>query len=403
MATIICESGGVYDGRGQVIEGESVAFQINAGVSNVTIKNYVFKNCKYAVRGAQSFDNSAIYYGAESHNIVVEDNEFCNDYHNDFVAAAFFQPAVPAYQPVPGSRTGEGWLIDGNGIMHNVQVTNNRCIGAANIATTGVADSSGTGVAEYRVVPGDGGTLVAPDSDGTGNGISGPAGRLDWFRSRAWDVSMNSSDGSIGTPISLTGLMHRVTGNHIKNSGNEAISVNPMQKSIKKEYPSLTLSVNHWDVAQGAHLIANNNIQEYGIKRDSAEGAIVIRQPMTRVENNVVKVTSRGIQDSDVFKIAYFYSNMAPFLWSYENVARMGGDSATSFFRPYTMQAGVVPSNYPDDSPGGTQYSTIWPVTKMIAADDSATYFGWSLLERNDRLLDSDYVVSILNTPLTKY
>jgi len=377
MASIICESNVVYDGRGQVIEGENIAFVINAGVSNVVIKNYVFKNCKYGIRGARTFSGSAIYLGAESTNIAVEDNEYHNDYHTpEIPAVPFFSPSVPAYAPVPGSSTGEGWLVAGGGIMHDVRITNNRCTGGANIAATG--------------------TFTAPDSDGTGNGISGPAGRLDWFRSRTWDISSNSSDGCLGSSIKLNGWGHQITGNHIKNSGKEAISVNPMQKDIEKEYPSLTKNVNHWDVAQGAHFIAYNNIQEYGLKDSSSEGAISIRQPMTRVENNIVKVTSRGLQDSDVFKTAYFYSNMAPFLFSYDNIARMGGDSATSFFRPYTLQAGVVPSNYPDDSPGGTQYSTIWPVTKMIVNDDSATYAGWSLLERNDRFFDSDYIIPII-------
>ena len=115
MATITCTANTVYDGKGSLIENEENAFLIKDGLDNITIKNYRFKNVKYPVKG--EWVNLE-----ESNNIRVTDCEFFNQ-----AGAA----------TVPGSSTGAGILVYGQGALHNVTVANNLCTGHTSIVDTG--------------------------------------------------------------------------------------------------------------------------------------------------------------------------------------------------------------------------------------------------------------------------
>ena len=168
--TIQCESNTVYDGKGQLIEDVDTAFKIKAGVSNVTIKNYKFRNVTYGVLGQKNGDS-------ESCNITVENCEMHNDPGSDPYVDKEGQNSG-----VNGQDTGAGILVYGNGVFHDVKVTKNVCTGLARILLTGE-------------------------------------------EARAWTIFGNRSDGSEDTSIYVKGHNSIITWNCVVDSGKCGIKV----------------------------------------------------------------------------------------------------------------------------------------------------------------------------------
>jgi hypothetical protein len=170
--TIQCKDNTVYDGKGQLIEDEKVAFSISAGVSNVTIKNYKFRNVKYAVLGTKG--------AGESRNIIVEHCEMQNDPGSD----PFVDYEGQKVTKTSGQDTGAGVLIYGNYALHDTIVRFNVCTGLARIVLTG-------------------------------------------SEARNWTVCSNRSDGAEDSSIYVKGTQSVVTWNHVINSGKCGIKTRP--------------------------------------------------------------------------------------------------------------------------------------------------------------------------------
>jgi len=170
--TIECKSNTVYDGKGQLIEDENVAFKIRGGVSNVTIKNYKFRNVKYAVLGSKG--------EGESTNIIVEHCEM----HNDPGSDPFVDYEGQKVTRTSGQDTGAGVLIYGNMVMHDTTVRFNECTGLARLVLTG-------------------------------------------SNARNWTICSNRSDGAEDSSIYVKGTRSIVTWNHVVNSGKCGIKTRP--------------------------------------------------------------------------------------------------------------------------------------------------------------------------------
>lgn len=168
--TIQCKNNTVYDGKGQFIEDVDAAFKIKAGVSNVTIKNYKFRNVTYGVLGQKDGD-------AESRNIVVEGCEMHNDPGSDPYVDKEGQNSG-----VNGTDTGAGILVYGNSVFHDTRVISNNCTGLARILMTGE-------------------------------------------EARAWHISGNRSNGSEDTSIYVKGCCSIIEWNSIIDSGKCGIKV----------------------------------------------------------------------------------------------------------------------------------------------------------------------------------
>jgi hypothetical protein len=171
--TIQCVEGTVYDGDGIVIENEEKAFTIRAGVSNVTIKNYKFRNCRYAVLGVKNKEDPTV----ESVNIKVENCEMYNDPGTDP-----FVDREGQNDGTSGTDTGAGVLVYGNGVFHNTVVKLNVCSGLARICLTGE-------------------------------------------EARAWMICGNRSDGAEDTSIYVKGHNSTIKWNYVVNSGKCGIKV----------------------------------------------------------------------------------------------------------------------------------------------------------------------------------
>jgi len=170
--TIQCKSDTVYDGKGQLISDERVAFSISAGVSNVTIKNYKFRNVTYAVLGTKG--------EGESRNIIVEHCEM----HNDPGTDPFVDYEGQKVTKTSGQDTGAGVLIYGNYALHDTIVRFNVCTGLARIALTG-------------------------------------------SEARNWTICSNRSDGAEDSSIYVKGTQSLVTWNYVLNSGKCGIKTRP--------------------------------------------------------------------------------------------------------------------------------------------------------------------------------
>jgi hypothetical protein len=170
--TIQCKSDTVYDGKGQLIEDVDTAFSIKAGISNVTIKNYKFRNVRYGVLGKKG--------EGESSNIVVENCEM----HNDPGTDPFVDYEGQRVTKTSGQDTGSGILIFGNGHFHDTIVKLNVCTGLARLVLTG-------------------------------------------DEARNWLVCGNRSDGSEDSSIYVKGMQSKVTWNYVLNSGKCGIKTRP--------------------------------------------------------------------------------------------------------------------------------------------------------------------------------
>ena len=170
MSGIQCVEGTVYDGNGETIEGIPTAFKIKAGDSNITIRNYNFRNVRYGVLGQQDGD-------LESRNILVENCTM----HNDPGSDPFVDREGEA-NGTSGTDTGAGVLVYGNGVFHDTTVKLNVCTGMARIVLTGE-------------------------------------------EARAWMICGNSSDGSEDTSIYVKGHGSTIKWNSVKRAGKCGIKV----------------------------------------------------------------------------------------------------------------------------------------------------------------------------------
>jgi len=329
VATITCTANTVYDGKGSLIENEENAFLIKDGLDNITIKNYRFKNVKYPVKG--EWVNLE-----ESNKIRVTDCEFFNQ-----AGAA----------TVPGSSTGAGILVYGQGALHNVTVANNRCTGYTSIVDTGslnVAPLSKTvsGLTEtWKNTSGD-----IPETS-------------TWGRNpRVWNIRGNTSDGSPDPAIFVNGCLSRITGNNLRNCGKEGIKIVP---NFKLHESTGSTPVYNWEVLTGGHFITDNRVIEYGLLSSDAVAAIDIQSPSCIVERNFVKVTLKGAVSPQKDKICYHYGNSSPFLISEYNKAQT---LPVAGFQTYVIEKGVVP---------GGSTSTPWPDGNGIKGYPNATYLDY--------------------------
>lgn len=329
MATITCTANTVYDGKGSLIENEENAFLIKDGLDNITIKNYRFKNVKYPVKG--EWVNLE-----ESNNIRVTDCEFFNQ-----AGAA----------TVPGSSTGAGILVYGQGALHNVTVANNLCTGHTSIVDTGSLN-------------------VAPLSK-TVSGITetwkNNTGEIEetstWGRNpRVWNIIGNTSDGSPDPAIFVNGCLSRITENNLKNCGKEGIKI---VSNFKLHESTGSTPVYNWEVLTGGHYITANRVVEYGLLSSDAVAAIDIQSPSCILERNFVKVTLRGAVSPQKDKICYHYGNSSPFLISEYNEAQT---LPFAGFQSYVIEKGVVP---------GGSTSTPWPDGNGIKGYPNATYLNY--------------------------
>ena len=319
----------MYDGQGALIENEENAFLIKDGLDNITIKNYRFKNVKYPVKG--EWVNLE-----ESNKIRVTDCEFFNQ-----AGAA----------TVPGSSTGAGILVYGQGALHNVTVANNRCTGYTSIVDTG----------SINVAP------LSKTVSGTNEAWKNNGNELEntstWGRNpRVWNIKGNTSEGSPDAAIFVNGCLSRITENILKNCGKEGIKIVP---NFKLHESSGSTPVNNWEVLNGGHFISDNRVEEYGLLSSDAVAAIDIQSPSCILERNFVKVTLKGAVSPERDKICYHYGNSSPFLISEFNTAQT---LAVAGFHSYVIEKGVVP---------GGSTSTPWPDKNGIKGFPNATYLNY--------------------------
>jgi hypothetical protein len=329
VATIICAADQVYDGQGALIENEENAFLIKDGHDNITIRNYRFKNVKYPVKGEWTGTE-------ESNNIRVTDCEFFNQ-----AGAA----------TVPGSSTGAGILVYGQGALHNVTVENNTCTGYTSIVDTGSLNiaPSGKTISGIEKTWQSGNAWIETESSWGSN-------------PRVWNIIGNTSDGSPDPAIFVNGSLSRIVGNNIRNCGKEGIKVAANFKSspLGDDQPP----VPNWEVLNGGHYITSNIVKEYGLESNTAVAAIDIQSPSCVVDYNTVRVSLLGAVSADKDKICYHYGNSSPFLISEYNEAKTLDDDR---YKSYVIESGVVP---------GQDTSAPWPDGKGIKNDGTVADTG---------------------------